>query len=62
MFLEFLQVAISISVKALDILLPTVFTAHFNYFFAVKSFYQLTIYRLSEEIATFTHGYYWKVC
>ena len=51
----------SISVKALDILLPTVFTAHFNYFFAVNRFYQLAKYRLSEEITTFTHGYSWIV-
>ena len=46
-----------VSVEALDILFSAVFTAHFNYFCAVKRFYQLTIYRLSEEIATFAHGY-----
>ena len=33
-----------------NILLTAVFTAHFDYFFTVQRFYQLTIYRLSEEI------------
>ena len=45
-----------VAVETLDILLSAVFTAHFNYFFTVKRFYQLTIYRLSEEITTFGHS------
>ena len=44
------------AVKTLYILLSAVFPADFNYFFAVKRFYQLSIYRLSEKITTFTHG------
>ena len=51
----------SISVETLDILLSVVFTAHFNYFYTVERFYQLAVYRLSEEICTFTHGYSWIV-
>lgn len=35
--------------KALYVLLTAVFTAQFNNFFAIKRFYQLTIYRLSEK-------------
>ena len=45
-----------VAVEALYILLPAVFTAHFNYFFTVKRFYQLSVYRLSEEITTFGHS------
>ena len=35
--------------------------AHFDYFFTIQRFYQLTIYRLSEEIATFTHRLFFFV-
>lgn len=41
-----------VSIETLDILLSTVFTTLFYYFFAVERFYKLTVYRLSEEIAT----------
>ena len=47
----------SVAVKALHIPLTTVLTAHFNNFNAVERFYQLTIYRLSEKMCTFAHGY-----
>ena len=46
-----------VAVEALYILLSAVFSANFNNFFAVKRFYQLSIYRLSEEIATIANGY-----
>jgi hypothetical protein len=46
-----------IAVEALYVLLSAVFSADFNNFFTVERFYQLTIYRLSEEIATFAHDY-----
>ena len=44
-----------------NILLTAVFKAHFDYFFTVQRFYQLTIYRLSEEIDTFTHRLFFFV-
>ena len=47
----------------LTLLFAAVFTAHFNYFFTVKRFYQLTIYRLSEKICTFGHSFssmFWR--
>lgn len=37
------------------ILLTAVLAAHFNDFYAVERFYQLTIHRLSEEMCTFAH-------
>ena len=46
-----------------NILLTAVFTAHFDYFFTVQRFYQLTIYRLSEEITIFAHSFsfmFWR--
>ena len=43
------------AVKGFHIPLTAVSTAYFNYFIMVERFYQLTIYRLSEEMCTFAH-------
>ena len=43
------------AVKGLHIPLTAVSAAYFNYFIMVERFYQLTIYRLSEEMCTFAH-------
>jgi hypothetical protein len=44
-------------VKRLYVALTAVFSAHLKNFCLVEAFYQLSVYRLSEEMCTFAHGY-----
>ena len=51
-----------VPIEALHILFTAHLAAHFSNFITSKRFYQLTIYRLSEKMCTFAHGYVCFVC